>query len=124
LHLHRCRLDRCAHLHYLPLLLRSFCCRLASSLQTLDLRNTNVNGSLPGITRAQRAAGVVPEERLCGSDAAGLARAINLQVWDIVVLLYRHLCFQSTYMVLCWACCSTYMLCDRLLLTLLDCQLC
>jgi hypothetical protein len=61
------------------------CCRLATSLQTLDLRNTNVNGSLPGITRAQRAAGLVPEERLCGSDAAGLARAINLQVRDAVI---------------------------------------
>ncbi|WIA15920.1 hypothetical protein OEZ85_012668 [Tetradesmus obliquus] len=57
--------------------------RLAGSLQTFDLRNTNVNGSLPGITRAQREAGLVPEDKLCGSDAAGLARLMNLQIVNI-----------------------------------------
>lgn len=53
--------------------------RLTVSLQELILDHTDIVGRLPGITRAERAAGVVHDSHLCGSSAAGLGRLPNLQ---------------------------------------------
>lgn len=69
--------------------------RLAVSLEKLHLQNTDINGSLPGITRSQWQSGAVPADKLCGSDAAGLGRIRNLQSVTILATEMAAVCGQN-----------------------------